>query len=112
MEMFCIGMLAGLIVTMIVFVGGVIYGNRVDNNNIVYNPMGDNNDSADLPESDRSSMEMDGEVAQIALRCIKHDLHNLLSDVEKRALVYAVECIDIRVKVELWLDKVEGGMNE
>lgn len=36
---------------------------------------------------------MDKEIAVIALKVIKHDLHHMLSDTEHRAIDYAIEII-------------------
>ena len=48
-------------------------------------------------------IQMDPEVAIIALDNIKRELRSLISPVEKRALDYSIESIEIRNKIDKWI---------
>lgn len=104
MEMLCFGVMIGLIVAMVVFASGVEYGvhqrkHDGDNNSGVHPDMGDNNDPAAMGDvhasvNSRPIMEMDAEVATIALDSIKGDFNAMLSATERRAIEYAIYTIN------------------
>lgn len=104
MEMLCIGVLIGLIVAMVVFASGVEYGvhqrkHDGDNNSGVHPDMGDSDDDSALGDvhtsiNNRQAMEMDAEVATIALDSIKGDFNAMLSATERRAIEYAIHIIN------------------
>ena len=104
MEMLCIGVLIGLIVAMVVFASGVEYGvhqrkSDGDCNSGVHPDMGDSDDNSALGDvhasvNSRQAMEMDAEVATIALDSIKGDFNAMLSATERRAIEYAIHTIN------------------
>lgn len=104
MEMLCIGVLIGLVVAMVVFASGVEYGvhqRKSDrhNNSGVHPDMGDSDDDSSLGDvhtsvNSRQAVEMDAEVATIALDSIKGDFNAMLSATERRAIEYAIHIIN------------------
>lgn len=104
MEMLCIGVLIGLIVAMVVFASGVEYGvhqrkSDGDCNSGVCDSVGDSDDDSSLGNvhasiNSRQAMEMDAEVATIALDSIKGDFNAMLSATERRAIEYAIHIIN------------------
>ena len=86
MDMLYVGILAGIVIAALVFGCMVVCMN----------------DEPDNPNGD-----MDAETATLSLKNVKHDLKNVLSTKEIKAIDYAIESIDIRYKVETWLDRWE-----
>ena len=105
MEMLCFGVMIGLIVAMVVFAGGVEYGvhhqrkSDGDCDSGVCDSVGGSDDDSALGDvhasvNSRQAMEMDAEVATIALDIIKGDFNATLSATERRAIDYAIHIIN------------------
>ena len=95
MELLCAGALMGLVMAGIIFGAGVVYGCDCDDCDCV----GDSDDAVSLGNTDkrvdnRQDMEMDAEVATLALENVKRDMHNVLSTKEQKAIEYAIYTIN------------------
>lgn len=113
MELIVFYIFVGLILATIFLGTGVLIGgcymdsdNKPDSDS--NNNMGASDSENDNREElDRSPIRMDAETATIALGLVKHDLENVLSPKEIKSIDYAIECIEIREKVETWLEERE-----
>ena len=104
MEMLCIGVLGGIIVSMVIFAGGIEYAvhkakHDGDCDSGVHPDLGGNDDNSSLGDvhesvNNRPIMEMDAEVATIALDNVQRDLCDLISATERRAIEYAIHTIN------------------
>jgi len=104
MEMLCIGVLGGIIVSMVIFAGGIEYAvhkakHDGDSDSGVCDSLGGGDDSCTLGNIHKSKdsgqdMVMDAEVATIALDNIQRDLNDLISATERRAIEYAIYTIN------------------
>lgn len=102
MEYYVFLIFGGMILS-VVFIGvGVIIGgiseeshDRCDSDCVHSGGVPDSSDcdlgERDGQELDRFGYRLDSETAVIALKVIKHDLHNMLSDTENRAIDYAID---------------------
>ena len=102
MEYYAFLIFGGMILAVVfigvgVIIGGISEGasDRCDSDSIHSGGVCDGCDSdlgeRDEKKLDRFSYRLDNETAVIALKVIKHDLHNMLSDTENRAIDYAID---------------------
>ena len=109
MELFCIGVLAGVVFAIIVFTSGVLYGDFTrehsgNSDDIIHFSCRDRVRSG----AKRKDKSMDAEDVIVALQNIRR-----VSRTERDALDYAAECVLIRQKLEKWLEeRGENGLKE
>ena len=102
MDMFCLGVLAGVVFAIIVFTSGVLYGDYQrehsgNNDDIIHFSCRNGSRSG----SEREAQPMDAEEALTILANFRIGA----SRTEREALYYVAECVHIRNRLEKFIEE-------